>query len=97
MFRNLTLNRWHGFMSWSRLENEATVGQLQMDLGVLKRMYARIASGEMPTDKASLDALITISIDDHLHPNRQNITMLEELGKRSLERVRKPVLAQAGD
>lgn len=98
MFKNLTINRWHGHMSWSRLETEASVGQLQMDLDILKRIYARILDGEMPADKRALDELITLAIDDHLHPTREHTTALAELAKKSVEAIKaKKLQVMAGD
>lgn len=96
MFRNLTLQRWHGHMSFSRLENEASTGQLQQDLAIMKRMYARIMDGQVPADKKALDELITLSVNDHLHPNRPEVTLLEELGKKSIQKVRE-IRQAAGD
>jgi len=88
MFRNLTLQRFHNHMSWSRLEQEASTGQLKTDLEVLKALRARVDAGEVPHDKKSLYDLLTISLDDYLHPTRVKPTLLEDQLKKSVVAIR---------
>jgi hypothetical protein len=103
-FRDLSLEFLNGFISWSRMEEEAETKDLERSVLIVKAMRRRIEAKELPTDQASLKMLLRLATEDVLHPGR-NITLLQAMGAASMN-GRKPNgaeidletdLASAGD
>lgn len=85
MFRDLTLEFLNGFISWSRMEDEAHTEDLERNLLVIKAMRKRVEAGDIPTDQGSLAYLLKLSQDDVLHPG-QHVTLFEAMGIESVRR-----------
>lgn len=76
MYRNLTLEALNGYISWSRMEDEAETSQIERNVLIVRAMRKRIESGELPTNQASLIGLVHLSIEDVMKPNNGK-TLLE--------------------
>lgn len=94
MFRDITLEYLNGFISWSRMEEEVTTKNLERNVLIVKAMRKRIERNkEMPTDQASIAALLHLSTEDVLHPGH-GMTLLELMTAQSLpKRGPQPVVA----
>lgn len=96
MFRDLTLEYLNGFISWGRMEEESPTGSLERNLMIVKALRKRVEHGEIPTDQTSLKTLLDLSTDDVLHPGK-NISLLEAMGRKSVESISAGRRSQAGD
>jgi hypothetical protein len=83
MFRHLTLEYLNGFSSWTRMEDEVETNNLRRNVEIIKKMRARIQSGERITDQPSLTAMLHLATEDVLHPGK-NMTLLEVLAAKSV-------------
>lgn len=79
MFRDLSLEYLNGYISWSRMEEEATTENIERSVAIVKAARKRVERGEIPTDQKSLTALLNLSTDDVIHPGR-NISLMEAMG-----------------
>jgi hypothetical protein len=87
MFRDLTLEFLNGFVSWSRMENEAPTHQLRQNSEIVKAIRQRVEQGEIPTEQKSLSVLLNLATTDVLHPEQRRMTLLEAMGVQSIEQA----------
>ena len=84
MFRDLTLESLNGFISWSRMEDECTVEQIERNSMIVRAMRKRIEQKEIPTDHNSLVALVYLATQDVLHPaNGKTLVEVMTMPKKS--------------
>jgi hypothetical protein len=96
MFRDLTLEYLNGFISWSRMEEEVPTVNLERNVLIARALRERVEGGEIPTNQTSLNTLLTLATEDVLHPGK-NMTLLEAMGKKSVESITSGRRSQAGD
>ena len=103
MFHDLTLEYLNGFISWSRMEDECPVDHLMRNVQIVKAVRQRIEAKDVPTDQVSLQTLLDLCVEDVQGKSASKMTLLEAMGLRSLDKVKRPqaivgVLdAKAGD
>jgi hypothetical protein len=68
MFRNLTLEHLNGYISWSRMEDEAETEHIERNVLIVKALRKRLEGGEKATDHNSLVGLLYLATEDVLHP-----------------------------
>jgi hypothetical protein len=83
MFRHLTLEYLNGFSSWSRMEEETKTIDLARNVEIIKKMRARLQSGERIPDQNALVGMLHLATEDVLHPGK-NMTLLELLAAKSV-------------
>src|SRR5262249_19222408 len=96
MCRDLTLEYLNGFVSWSRMENEATTNHLRQNSDIVKAVRRRVEQGEIPTDQKSLNVLLNLATTDVLHPEQPRMSLLEGMGVESIAQATKGRKAKAG-
>jgi hypothetical protein len=90
MFRNLTLEFLNGYISWSRMEDEAETNDIERNVLILRNMRKRIVERkEIPTDHNSLAGLLHLATEDVLHPGH-DMTLLEIMTAKSMPRNKGP-------
>lgn len=82
MFRNLTLEHLNGFMSWVRMEEEVSTGQLRDNLAFIKKLRSRIERKQIPVGQESLMGLWLGAHEDIVSPEK-NRSLEEILGEHS--------------
>lgn len=87
MFRDLTLEHLNGYISWSRMEEESSTGQIRDNLNFVRCMRKRIEAREIPTDQNSLNALFQLAHDDLVSPGK-NRSLYELLTVQSIAQVK---------
>ena len=91
MFRNLALEALNGYISWSRMEDEAPTEQIERNVLIVKALRKRMESGERPTDHNSLVALLHLATEDVVHP--ANGKTLIEVMTMNIPKKAQPVVA----
>lgn len=86
MFRDLTLEYFNGYISWSRMEEEVPTQNLERNLLIVRAMRKRVEAKEVPTDHNSLLMLLKLAEDDVFHPGR-NVTLLQAMGAESIKSI----------
>lgn len=90
MFRNLTLEYLNGYISVSRMEEDLPTVDIERNVLVMKAVRRRVENQEMPTNRDSLIELVKLCVNELLHPEVKNMTLLEVMGRKSLASVDPP-------
>lgn len=85
-FRDLTFEYLNGYISTSRMEDEATTKHLERNLAIIKAVRKRVENKEIPATQEMLHGLLELATQDVFHPG-QNITLLEAMGRKTVESI----------